>query len=167
MVLKDITFTFENCDSITIHGDAVGDFYVGDLVTTFEHLGHHNIQKIDTCRTFFIEIHKSANQPYYEFEQQEEYFKKTVFERILAWDDLSSISFSLIDETNKILSSRFYYLGWVGDNEFSNDAQHSFVSDLGHLYIFVSQQRNIKAFLNTRDLKNETIINTHFNIKTL
>ena len=95
MRLKNITFVFENCDTITIDGKYIGDFLVADLKTEIRRIACNAIERMDIAGTIAIEIHKDANKEYYQFGQnQYEKFKTKVFDR-LADNDITSIEFEL------------------------------------------------------------------------
>ena len=54
MKLKNITFIFENCDSITIDGKYIGYFLVDDMHTSIERIACNVIERMDTADTFAI-----------------------------------------------------------------------------------------------------------------
>ena len=81
MKIKEITFTFENCDQITIEGKYIGEFLVADIHTSIERIACNAIEKIDRADVISIEIHSDANKERYPFDQPQ-LQKETVFERL-------------------------------------------------------------------------------------
>ena len=57
MKIKEIVFTLENCDTITIPGQYIGDICLKDFKTELSRQALNSIDKMDICEHFFIEIH--------------------------------------------------------------------------------------------------------------
>ena len=64
MKIENISFTFENCEYITVDGKNVGQFLAEDIKTYFQRIACNAINKIETIHTLVIELHKDANKPY-------------------------------------------------------------------------------------------------------
>lgn len=150
MKLKEITFVLENCDLITIDGKYIGNFIVEDIRTSIQRIACNSIEKMDVAHTLAIEIHKDADKTHYAF-GIEDYYKESVFDRIISYDDITSIQFELVDEYTEesqepTVEHYDYFIDWVeGDNQ-ENDAQKSYVSKVGNLYIVIADGKNIEDF---------------------
>ena len=149
MKLKEITFQLENCDYITIDGKYIGDFLVGDIRTSIKRIACNAIDKMDVVHTFAIEIHKDANKERCAFGQKE--WKETTFNRLISYNDITSIQFELFDDyvedgREPITEHYDYLIHWTGENSQENDAQKSYVSEVGNLYIVISDGKDIEDF---------------------
>lgn len=157
MKLKEITFHFENCDYLTIDGKYIGNFHVGDIKTVIQRIACNSIRQMDIVHTFAIEIHKDANKEHYPLGIKED--KQSVFDRLTAWDDITSIEFTLVEqyENDTLLSNEVhynYFVHWVGDNDVINLAQNHYISNQGHLYIVISEDKSIGHFFNYENIDN-------------
>ena len=168
MKLKQITFYFENCDWIAIDGKYVGDFLVDELHTYFRRTACNAIEKVDEANVFAIEIHKDANKERYQFGQnQYDDFKQMTFDRFSKCRDISSISFELevpIDEKTAKLENYGYYLNWVGNSDYENEAQTNYVSKDGHLYIVVAENGGIEDFFDWDKIDDSDYMDFHFDM---
>lgn len=169
MKLKQITFQLENCDSITIDGKYVGYFLVDELNISFERIACNAIDRIDVANVFAIEIHRDANKERYQFGQDGyEKFKQMVFDRFTRWDDITSIQFELVRECDELtsgLESYDYYdylIHWVGDSDADNEAQTSYISKDGHLYIVIAEGKTIEDFFNKENIDDSEYMDFHF-----
>lgn len=166
MKLKQITFYFENCDWIAIDGKYVGDFLVDELHTYFRRTACNSIEKVDEANVFAIEIHKDANKERYQFGQnQYDDFKQMTFDRFSKCRDISSISFELevpIDEETAKLENYGYYLNWVGNSDYENEAQTNYVSKDGHLYIIIAKDKGVEDFFNWDEIDDSGYMDFHF-----
>lgn len=145
--LKSITFTFENCDMITIDGKYIGDFLVDEIKTSFKRIACNAIMKFDTAHIIAIEIHKDANKERdsFDFWDCHDFCKHMIFDRFLEWADITHIDFTL-ENSEDIETEYSYTVNWVGDSDMVNDAQHGFVSESGNLYIVISDGNNIEDY---------------------
>lgn len=167
MRLKNITFVFENCDTITIDGKYIGDFLVSDLKTEIKRIACNAIERMDIAGTVAIEIHKDANKEYYQFGQnQYEKFKTKVFDR-LADNDITSIEFELEQSYEGIeekTESYCYYVSWVGESDYYNDAQKCYFSDEGHLYITIAEGKKTEDFFDLEEINDSDSMDFHFDM---
>jgi len=160
MKLKNITFVFENCDYITIDGKYVGDFIVDDIKTSISRIACNAIERMDIAYTFAIEIHKDANKERYQFGQEQcEDFKQMTFDRFCVYDDITSIQFELENEydleRNNCIQKYDYYIDWTGDSDNENEAQDTYVSNYGNLYIVINANKNIEDFFDMEEINDE------------
>lgn len=154
MKLKEITFTLENCECITIDGKHIGNFQVEDIRTCIQRTACNSIDKMDIAHTFAIEIYKDANK------LQSEFDKKPIFDRFTSWNDIVSIQFELfqdcVEEGEEPITEYYdYYIHWTGDSDQENDSQKIYISDVGNLYIVIADGKNIEDFFNKETIDNE------------
>ena len=166
MTLDKITFVMENCDTITIDGKYIGDFEVDDIRTSISRVACNAIMKMEVAHLVFIEVHKDGNEKYHEFGQNDSSFEIEKFKRLLG-DDITAIEFDLVDpcvEDGKEPRREHYeyYVHWIGPNEYVNASSHTFVSDLGHLYIFIGPEEKLNELVDKDVLNNQGDIDFKF-----
>lgn len=167
--LKNITFTFENCDRITIDGKYVGDFLVDDLKTYFVRVASNCISKNKVANTFAIEIHKDANKERHQFNQiQLEVYKQMTFDRFKC-RDITSIEFELEEryvEEDEIpcVEHYDYWVDWVGESEYENNAQTNYINKEGNLYIVIAKDKGIEDFFDMDEINDEEWTNFKFSM---
>lgn len=149
MKLKEITFVFENCECITIDGKYIGDFLVEDIRTSIQRIACNAINKMDVAHIFAIEIHKDADKTRHSFGFEID--DGSVFNRLTSWDDITSIEFELVDEYHgegqePIIEHYNYFVHWTGEDNQENDAQKSYISKVGNLYIVIADGKDIEDF---------------------
>ena len=165
--LKNITFVFENCDVITIDGKHVGHFLVDDLQTSFSRVACNCIKKTEIADTFVVEIHKEANKERYMFDQTDvEVFKQMTFDRFTQHNDITSIQFELIedleDEDTPCVEHYSFNVNWIGDDDMINNAQISYVSNEGHLYLVIAENKDIESFFNMDAINDRDYMDFHW-----
>lgn len=167
MKLNYITFVFENCDKITIDGKYIGDFLVDDIETYFKRIACNSISKIEVTNTFAIEIHKDANKERYQFDQICcEDWKQLIFDRFQN-GDITHVDFELeeqyLDEDNTPKKHEHSYsVVWGGDNVFYNEAQKTYISKVGHLYIVISKDKNVEDLFDKEWIDDKDSMDFHF-----
>lgn len=162
MNLKSITFGFENCEIITIEGKYVCQFLVDNFHTYFSRVACNAIEKVDIAETFAIEIAALADGPYNPFGRVE--WGSTKFKRFLAYNDITSIQFTLYDDDGENEQTYYYWTKWVGDNEEINDGQYTYLSNLGNLYIVISKDKKFEDFFDKETINDEDAVNLHFDM---
>ena len=153
MNLKQITFIFENCDSIKIEGIYIGDFLIDDITTSIRRISINSIDRIDIANTVAIEIHKDANKERYEFDLNDDSdFRQMTFDRFKEYGDITSIQFELEDnhigKGQSLCTKYYYYVNWTGDSKYTNAAQKTYVDPCGNLYIVIADGKGIEDFFN-------------------
>lgn len=166
MKLNYITFVFENCDEITIDGKYIGDFLVDDIHTYFARIACNSIDKREFVHTFAIEIHKDANKERYQFDQRDyEDWKHLVFDR-LQTGDITHIDFELeeqyLDDKTAKNHEYSYSVLWCGDYDFYNEAQKTYISKAGHLYIVISKDKSVEDLFDKEWIDDKCSIDFHF-----
>lgn len=170
MRLKYIEFVFENCDSIKIEGKYIGDFLVDNLETSIKRIACNSIDKIDVANTVVIEIHKDANKERYQFDQDHiENFKQMTFDRFKAYGDITSIQFELEEdyiEEGQVARREYYdyYVDWTGDSEYTNEAQKTYLSKEGNLYIVIADGADIEEFFDLEEIEDKDYMDFHFSM---
>lgn len=170
MKLKFIEFVFENCDSIKIEGKYIGDFLIDNLKTSIKRIACNSIEKIDVAKTVAIEIHKDANKERCQFDQDHiENFKQMTFDRFKAYGDITSIQFELeedyVEEGQLPRRECYdYYVDWTGDSEYTNEAQKTYLSKEGNLYIAIADEKNIEDFFDLEEIEDEDYMDFHFDM---
>lgn len=170
MKLKYIEFVFENVDSIKIEGKYIGNFLVADLETSIKRIACNSIDKIDVANTVAIEIHKDANKERYQFDQTHiEDFKQMSFDRIKNCDDITSIQFELeedyVEEGQVPCVEHYdYYVNWTGDSEYANEAQKTYLSKDGNLYIVIADGKKLDDFFDLEEIEDKEYMDFHFDM---
>lgn len=170
MKLKYIELVFENVDSIKIEGKYIGDFLVADLETSIKRIACNSIDKIDVANTVAIEIHKDANKERYQFDQTHtEDFKQMSFDRIKNCDDITSIQFELeedyVEEGQVSCVEHYdYYVNWTGDSEYVNEAQKTYLSKDGNLYIVIADGKKLDDFFDLEEIEDKEYMDFHFDM---
>lgn len=130
----------------------------------------NSIEKMDVANTVAIEIHKDANKERYPFGRSNiEYFKEMTFDRLKSYEDITSIQFEL--EENYVKEGQSprreyydYYVSWTGDNEYVNEAQKTYLSKSGNLYVVIADKKNIEDFFCLEDIEDEEYVDFHFDM---
>ncbi len=170
MKLKNVTLIFENCDYITIDGKYVGNLLVDDLHICFRRIACNAIEKVETANTFALEIHRDANKDRYQFGQSDvPHFKQKTFDRIEEYDDITSIEFELEDayvEEGEIprVEHYEYYVDWVGESEYENEAQTSYISSDGNMYLVIAKDKGIGDFFDMEEINDSEAMDFHFSM---
>ena len=170
MKLKNITLIFENCDYLTIDGKYIGDLIVDDLHTCFRRIACNAIEKVETANTFAIEIHRDANKDRHQFGQSDvPHFKQKVFDRIEEYDDITHIEFELEEtyvEDGEVPRVEHYEYGvnWVGDSEYENEAQTTYISSGGNMYLVIAEGKGIEDFFDKGEINDEDAMDFHFDM---
>lgn len=130
--LSKVEFGLENCEVISIDGEYIGNFSVRDMKN---HINKHynGIMHMTTCDLFSIAINRNANAKLEAFDDDE----RMIFER-LSSGDICSVDLIYDDE-----SKDSFYVDWVGESDYKNEGQKTYVSKLGDLFIVVSKDENV------------------------
>lgn len=167
MKIKNIDFIFENCDVISIDGKYIGNFLVDDIFTSIQRVACNSIEEITVTHTIAIEIHKDANKERYEFNQSQiEDFKQMTFDRFTNYNDITAVEFTL-EEVYENIGKDYkyhYYVDWVGDSDYTNDAQVSYRSDLGHLYICIKKDGSLSDYFDMELINNSEYMKFAFSM---
>lgn len=163
MKLTDITFIFENCDSITINGCYIGDFVVDDIKTSIGRIASNSIEEMITAASIAIEIARDANNPRYQFEQEQiEHYKQMTFDRFKEYSDITAIEFNMVNEHTNEVKHYHYYVNWCGDSDYENTAQSVYISKPGNLYIVIKNETDVLQFFDVNTIDDEEYMKFKF-----
>lgn len=167
MKIKYLDLLFENCECIRIDGKYIGMFLVDDLHTYFARVACNAIEKVDTCHTFAVEIHKDADKKYDSFGRESE---TTAFTRIKEWNDITHIEFALEEMwmedcglTPKV-KHYDYRVCWTGDSDYENEAQTNYISEPGHMYIVISDKNKFEDLFDKEEINDAEYVDFHMSM---
>lgn len=127
--IKAIEFVFENLECLTVDSKYIGDFSMEGFETKIMGAGVCTIREYTTCEKIDLVIYKDANITIESYGD-----KYKVFDRILSWNDITSICLKYEDDIEQEI-----YVPWEGENGYyDNKAQSSFISD-EHLYLTINK----------------------------
>ena len=126
--IKAIEFVFENLECLTVDSKYIGDFSMEGFETKIMGAGVCTIREYTTCEKIDLVIYKDANITVESYGD-----KYKVFDRILSWNDITIICLKYEDDIEREI-----YVPWEGENDYSNKAQSSFISD-EHLYLTINK----------------------------
>ena len=166
MKIKYLDLTLENCERIRIDGKYIGMFLVDDLHTYFARVACNAIEKMETCHTFAMEIHKDADKKYDSFGRESE---TTAFTRIKEWNDITYVYFVLEEtyvEDGSIPKTEEYSYGvcWTGNSDYENEAQTNYISELGHMYIVISDKNKFEDLFDKEEINDAEYIDFHMSM---
>ena len=156
MKLKEITFVLENCDHITIDGKYIGEFLVDEINTSIQRISCNAILEMNVANVVVVEIHKDANKERHPFGVAD--WKCMAFDRLIEYNDITSIKFKLDDKDYS------YYVDWVGDDDYENEAQSSYVSKDGHLYLVIAKDKGIPDFFDMDTIDDDEYMDSYFDM---
>ena len=127
--IKAIEFVFENLECLTVDSKYIGDFSMEGFETKIMGAGVCTIREYTTCEKIDLVIYKDANITVESYGD-----KYKVFDRILSWNDITSICLKYEDDIEREI-----YVPWYEENNpYNNKAQSSFISD-EHLYLTINK----------------------------
>ena len=127
--IKAIEFVFENLECLTVDSKYIGDFSMEGFKTKIMGAGVCTIREYTTCEKIDLVIYKDANITVESYGD-----KYKVFDRILSWNDITSICLKYEDDIEREI-----YVPWYEENNpYDNKAQSSFISD-EHLYLTINK----------------------------
>lgn len=62
------------------------------------------------------------------------------------------------------MMSEYYYVDWTGDSEYTNNAQKTYLSKEGNLYIVIAEGADIEDFYDLEEIENEDYMDFHFDM---
>ena len=96
--LISVTFFFENCEMFSIDGGYFGNFYVGDISTSYQRVAVNSIQEMNTANTIVMEIFSEGNGTYSCWGKWD-----TKFHRIMTYDDIVILQKLLLKLKNQLI----------------------------------------------------------------
>lgn len=167
--LLELKFQLENCDWITIPGKYIGSFCVTDIKKCISRQASNYIGEYDVAESIIIEIHKDANAFHKQFGEIQNY-GHTKFKRLMEWNDITGIEFSIETSLENGLVTKTYYsyiVDWCEKDDFNNQYQKTYLSTLGHLYVVISAARDIFDVFDNDEINNQEWMDKRFNIMSV
>ena len=177
MQIKNIEFILENCDSINISGEYIGDIVISDITEHIKRTACNSVDWYKQCEFFKIEINQKANIldcPFGMTDPGEDlmYLK---FDR-LCENDITEIILTCEDivynkHTKKNIKDKRIYKYMVDYAEpkgmdmvlgAPNINQSCYVSDLGHLYILLNPKSNIMKEIDRSTVNNSSYMDNYW-----
>lgn len=159
--IKEVEFVLENCEVITIPGKYIGELDINNIRTTFGRIACNAFSKRTCSDSIYIEIHKDANVDYLPFGVEN--LKTKIFDRLAGGNDITHIKYSLINDDGEILAQEDITPTWTGESDYENEAQKSYVSKLGHLYIVIDKDNDVDSIFGD-DINDEDYMDFHFDM---
>lgn len=153
--LKSIEFIFENCETMIIPAERIGDIFIGDLDTHIHRIACNCISKVTVAKEIFIEIFNMNSED------------KTL--KRFEISDIASIQLNYETEGN-IEDFDIYYVeydepqgqeGYVGAE---NINQQSYVSSLNNIYILISKNNKIETYIDKDKINDKEDVEFRYNI---
>lgn len=157
--VESIELVLENCESITIERKYIGDFWCEDITTTVARIAMNSISKYQKCKEFFLSIHKDADCIYNSFGSPSKY---TAFTRLTDFPDITSVNVKYKDGIKET-----YFVTWEdADESGSNNCfQTSFISECGHIYIYIGERPMTEAVdLDMESINNAECMNDYWDL---
>ena len=167
MIIKNIVFYFENCDSVTIDEKYIGDICLKNFEKKIIKNDKYSIDIQNICNYIFIEIHNSANVQDYVLNlniNNSKNNKYYIFDRLNQYHDVVAFEITFFDDSlpeNKTFKE-FYVTAYTDINPYIFDSgninQSSYISNLGHLYLLITPNKTIFDVINIDQINNEDYI---------
>ena len=84
-----------------------------------------------------------------------------IFDRFSKWADITHIDFTL-ESSDGSENDYSYTTNWVGNNDMENDAQHSYVSKDGNLYIVIANNNNTEDYFSLEEIDDSEYMDFKF-----
>lgn len=130
--VKEIILGFENCESMSLPYNFIGDFTVEGIHEEVCRVAINSICKLKIADTVVIELFKEADGKYYPLGFTEDATSK--FERIKQCRDITSITVTYDDDSEDELLIRY------DADCIENFRQSVYESEFGNLYITISDK---------------------------
>lgn len=154
--VKSIDIVFENCEVYTFPKEDIGYFEISDIREKISRCACNAIDKYKTTYCVNIEIFDTNRL-------QEDCIDSNVvadvFARIVNHNDITQIHIHYEDDTEE------QYL--VDYNELNealgapNKNQKSYISDLGNLYIVISEKEKLEDVFNKEEINDKDVVDFH------
>lgn len=139
--LQSIEFQFENCEFFGFDAKYIGAFYLGDIRHEISRIACNAICDMDVAYEFCAEIYAEGDGEYRLWRDE-----TTKFDRILAYDDITSVILKYDDDTEEELYLDYKEAeGEGGMLGADNVNQSSKKSSLGNLYIVVHSYETVDS----------------------
>jgi hypothetical protein len=137
-----VDIILENCESISVAADYIGEIYVGEIVEEITRIATNAVCKFKTAGVVVLELLKEFNsRPYYVFGNED--FVSEKKERLFNYRDITALEFIYDDGTSEI-----YYVDYKAENEeklgSENINQENFLSSSGSVCIVITANEEVK-----------------------
>ncbi len=163
--IKNLSFSFENCDSAEISVSFIGLFYVKNIQLSLGKLPCINCKTMEidyhkTCDSFMISLYRGYNEAWkngggidHSFNHYEDLFER------LKCNDIVTVGIKKSNDVHENIRVPF-------DGEYKNKYQQTVTNKFGDIFIFISKDPNeFEDFLNIID--DDYYMNEMFDIEEL
>lgn len=148
--IESIEFVLENCEGFSIDASYFGAFLIDDIHYSIQRIASNSIVKMAIADTIVIELFSEGDREYRPFGALE---KTTIFERLQKYNDITQIIVHYEDQTEET-----YFANWAEGDDFENKNQNVCKSDLGNLYIVISEEKDFSTFFDTEYMNDKDYI---------
>lgn len=150
--IESIILYCENCESIEIEGRYIGEIELIGLKQIITRYGEYRI-----CEDFILEINRDADKKYKSFGMISD---EILFERLINIRDIVSITIRYNDGS---LEDNMYMPYREEENNYqTNRYQHVYKSNLNHLYIVCSKEKEISDYFDMEYINDEKAMNIYW-----
>lgn len=154
--VKSIDIVLENCEVYTFHREDIGDFEISDIREKIFRCACNAINKYKTAYFVNIELFDTSRFQTTTFDENN---KTDTFKRILEGNDITQIHIHYEDDTEEQ-----YLVDYNDLNEAlgaPNKNQKSYISDLGNLYVVISEKEQFEDVFNKEKINDKDVVNFH------
>lgn len=154
--VKLIYIVLENCEVYTFNKEDIGYFEISDIREEIFRCATNTIKKYKTAHCVNIELFDNHRFQTTVFGKND---KTDTFKRIFEGNDITQIHIKYEDNTED------HYL--VDYNELNealgapNKNQKSYISDLGNLYLVISESEQLEDVFNKEEINDIDVVNFH------
>lgn len=147
--VKSISLILENCEVLTFDRKYIGEFCVDGITSDIFRIACNSIRKRQRCEKLLLSLRRDADQKYDCFGLPSD---ATTFKRIDSCPDITSIEITYEDG-----SMERYCVPWHEGDEYSNRYQHSYISKMGDLYLYIGREGDIFDAFHKADVDSPAI----------
>lgn len=141
MTLNEITFTFENCESLTVDGKYIFNLncegFNEEIHSTGKPYGVYYTKNIAKFSVGILaEAGYDSNTEYYSLNNNKD---KDKLLRLKECKDLVAVTLNLTDDGHNSSFSDCYYVDWSGDSSYINESLKVNINDRGDVYVIVNR----------------------------
>lgn len=152
--VKNITLVFENCETVKLRPNAIGDFHIGGLHQEINRIASNAIARSEYANEVAMELYPECESLCVERNIGN---SKTIFDRIMQHFDITHIEIEYEDGEQYIAVD--YNDGGKDYLGAANVNQMVYLSSCGVLYIVIAAKKGIADFFPRDVIENEEEIN--------
>lgn len=157
---KQINLVLENCDVISIPGNTIGNFELSNIQRYIKRVAVNSILDYNVANKVILEICSEANTNYQEFNQEDDQFTHSKFDRLINYKDITAIELEYKDGTKSE-----FYVDYDCETDFEdNKNEKVYLSKLGNLYIVIEKDKTIEDYFDINELNDSQKILFHKNM---